>query len=112
MAHLSDEVNLLPQFMKKNCGSHRFYMVIVCRLNKSIYGLEQASMSWFEKFTMMLQEAGFMQFVKDYSLFAKYTDSFTSIFIFMGDIVIIGFNPRAIQSLQDFSTPTISHQRS
>lgn len=41
----------------------------VCRLNKSLYGVRQASRCWFSKLTTSFRKCGFTQSYADYLLF-------------------------------------------
>ncbi|KAM1845504.1 hypothetical protein ACFX13_019802 [Malus domestica] len=76
---------------------------MVCRLNKSFYGLKQASRSWFHKFSAVIQRCGFQQSKGDYSLFTKVTcTSFTAVLIYVDDIIITGNDDHAIAVLKDF----------
>jgi hypothetical protein len=75
----------------------------VCRLNKSIYGLKQASRNWFAKLSSALQDAGFTPSKADYSLFTcKRGDSFTVILVYVDDIIIAGNDSSAITHFKRF----------
>lgn len=63
----------------------------VCRLNKSIYGLKQASRVWFEKLASVLLDMGFIQTVADYSLFVyKENGIFVTALVYVDDILLTG----------------------
>ena len=72
----------------------------MCKLQKAIYGLKQASRSWFEKLRSTLESIGFHSTKSDNSLFVKFDPSYTIfILIYVDDIVITGSSASHIQAL-------------
>ena len=75
----------------------------MCHIHKSLYGLKQASRKWFAKFSTVIQVAGFTQSKADYSLFTCQKDkSFTTLLIYVDDILITGNDVNAIVALKQF----------
>ena len=75
----------------------------VCKLNKSLYGLKQASRRWNAKLSNTLRELGFQHPKNDYSLFTKQQgNSLVLLAVYADDIVITGNNPEEISALKDF----------
>ena len=63
----------------------------VCRLQKSLYGLKQASRQWYSKLSSFLLSLGYVQSQADHSLYAKSENShFTTILVYVDDIVVAG----------------------
>ena len=74
---------------------------LVCKLNKSIYSLRQASRQWFQKFSNAIISQGFIQSKADYSLFYKGSgDDFVAILVYVDDIIVASKNPQVVKSVQ------------
>ncbi|KAG8494583.1 hypothetical protein CXB51_012012 [Gossypium anomalum] len=73
----------------------------VCRLQKSLYGLKQASRQWNLKLTQALVSAGFQQSKFDYSLFTKRQGGkVVLLLIYVDDLVITGNDEFLIKELK------------
>ena len=91
----------LPLGYKHNVSSS--HTKLVCKLNKSIYGLKQASRQWFEKFSTTLLQLGFTQSKSGYSLFIKGKGkSFLALLVYVDDIIITDPSTYHIEVLKKY----------
>ncbi|GAU23080.1 hypothetical protein TSUD_183800 [Trifolium subterraneum] len=74
---------------------------LVCKLQKSLYGLKQASHQWHTKLTETLLASGYVQSKSDYSLFTKHsTSDFTVILVYVDDLVLGGTDEHEITAVK------------
>lgn len=74
---------------------------LVCKLNKSIYGIKQDSRQWNKKLTLSLINLDFCQSKVDYSLFTKkYNSSFTAILVYVDDLLLTCNNLHEINHIK------------
>ncbi|XP_016186272.1 uncharacterized protein LOC107627980 [Arachis ipaensis] len=74
---------------------------MVCRLDRSLYGLKQASRQWNSKLCDALRAIGFQQSRNDYSLFTKDSKGgFTVILVYVDDLIVTGTDLREIEFIK------------
>lgn len=95
---LHEEVFMeLPQGLQVSNSS------VVCKLDKSLYGLKQASRQWNAKLTESLISCGYSQSRSDYSLFTKKSPSgFTAILVYVDDLVMTGDDISEINQVKQY----------
>ncbi|KAK3034295.1 hypothetical protein RJ639_034099 [Escallonia herrerae] len=95
---LEEEVYMkIPQGFSKQ-GENR-----VCRLQKSLYGLRQASGNWYHTFTQSLLVVGFIQSQSDHSLFTfTRKGSFLAVLIYVDDVIVTGTDSANISWLKHY----------
>ncbi|CAM8944065.1 unnamed protein product [Rhodiola kirilowii] len=96
--HLDEEVYMtLPiGFYKREKSQGK-----VCKFNKSIYGLKQASRQWFSKFSDALIQFGFIPSLNDYSLFTYNKEGvYLALLVYVDDVIITGTSNSLISSVK------------
>jgi hypothetical protein len=69
----------------------------VCRLNKSLYGLKQASQAWYHCLASYLVSLGFMEAKSDTSLFVYCRGVDTAyLLLYVDDIVLTASSPELL----------------
>ena len=90
-------------YMKPPPGFHTTNPGLVCRLQKSLYGLRQAPRCWFAKLAGALKRYGFSQSYSDYSLFTLSRDNIhLSILVYVDDLIISGNDSSAISDFKKY----------
>ncbi|CAH9129521.1 unnamed protein product [Cuscuta epithymum] len=101
---LSEDVYMrIPQGFMKD-GDTR-----VCKLQKSLYGLRQASRNWYHKFTQALTQIGFRQSKADHSLFIFSQGPInTFALIYVDDVILAGNDSSHISTVKGYLDATFS----
>ncbi|KAL8115567.1 hypothetical protein AgCh_022173 [Apium graveolens] len=74
---------------------------LVCKLQKSLYGLRQSPRLWFSKFSDTIQHMGFIQSKADYSLFILHSPSnITLVLVYVDNLLICGNCQNSIDDLK------------
>ena len=73
---------------------------MVCRLNKSLYGLKQPPRDWYSLFVTFLLTLGFTEAKSDTSLFIyRRGDETAYLLLYVDDIVLTASCPQLLQSV-------------
>nr|KYP45004.1 Retrovirus-related Pol polyprotein from transposon TNT 1-94 [Cajanus cajan] len=83
---LNEEIYMtIPQ------GMHLVQSGQVCKLQRSLYGLKQASRQWYARLIHFLTSHGYKQCASDHSLFLKHqSNSIIALLFYVDDIVLSG----------------------
>uniref|UniRef100_A0A803Q579 peroxidase n=1 Tax=Cannabis sativa TaxID=3483 RepID=A0A803Q579_CANSA len=74
---------------------------VVCKLQKSFYGLKQASRQWFAKFSSALTDEGFHHLATDHSLFIKnFHGNFIFLLVYVDDVILASNNLVELEALK------------
>jgi hypothetical protein len=97
---LHDDLNE-EVYMKPPQGLIVYGSNMVCKLNKILYGLNQAIRMWFEKLFAFLKKMNFIQSFYDNSLFIRHTANlYISILVYVDDMLICADNAKDIADLK------------
>jgi hypothetical protein len=74
----------------------------VCLLQKSLYGLKQASRAWYQRFSTYLHQLGFIASTSDTSLFAfKEGTSVAYLLLYVDDIILTTSSSALLQRITE-----------
>ncbi|KAL0288861.1 UNVERIFIED_CONTAM: Retrovirus-related Pol polyprotein from transposon RE1 [Sesamum angustifolium] len=76
---------------------------MVCKLKKAIYGLKQSPSAWFDKFSRIIGEFGFLRCQIDHSVFVQTTKSgMVVLAVYVDDILITGSDIVGIEEAKTY----------
>jgi len=66
---------------------------LVCRLNKSLYGLKQVSRCWYKRFDSFIISLGYNRLSSDHCTYYKrFEEDFMILLLYVDDMLMIGPN--------------------
>src|SRR3954471_9119400 len=81
----------------------------VCKLQRSIYGLKQASWSWNQRFDKVIKNFGFIQNYKEVCIYKKVSGSFVEFLVlYVDDILLIGNDIELLESIKGYLNNSFS----
>ena len=74
---------------------------LVCKLKKSLYGLNQAPRQWYRKFDSFMVGHGYQRIVADYCVYFKHIpgEKFIILLLYVDDMLIVGQDRAQISKL-------------
>jgi transposase InsO family protein len=91
-------------YMEQPEGYHRGEDTTVCRLNKSLYGLKQASRAWNQKIDKALKNLGFQRAQADFCIYThghSESEDWTIIALYVDDLILAG---KSLEFLHDIKS--------
>ena len=83
----------------------------MCKLQRSIYGLVQASRSWNIRFDELIKAYGFIQTFEEACIYKKVTGSSVAFLIlYVDDILLIGNDMEILDSMKGYLNKSFSKQ--
>ena len=80
-----------PEGFSSSEGNH-----LVCKLNKSIYGLKQASRQWYIKFDGVISSYGFVESILDHCIYQKTSGSKICFLVLYVDDILLASNDKGM----------------
>src|SRR3954468_17041130 len=81
----------------------------VCKLQRSIYGLKQASLSWNQRFDKVIKSFGFIQTYGEACIYKKVSGSSVAFLIlYVDDILLIGNDVDLLNSVKEYLNNSFS----
>lgn len=95
--HLKEEIymDIPPGYMPN------YETKVVCKLQRSLYGLKQSPRAWFGRLNLAMKKYGFQQSNADHTLFLKHRHGkVTALIVYVDDMIITGDDSEEIAKLQ------------